>query len=270
MPFDLSLQIMFYRSDIISNPPATWQELTETLKNLKAQNRGMIFDWGSMSWIGLAPYLWQAGGDFYNREATSSTLDSDEAAAALKFFASFYTDLGVPKTRIPVEQGMRTGDFPLAISGNWQVDSLRISAPEIKEKWTVALLPVGPTGRRTTFLGGRIVGIFKKSKHKQMAWEFIKFLFQPQTQIKLYIAARAAQDSYLPSNIFAWDTLPMENEFKRILKEQAKDGKGPPSVLGWDESTRFIERAIQRVVLQEGDIEAELAKAAREIDRYIK
>lgn len=270
IPFDLSVQVMFYRNDIIAKPPKTWQELEDVLLSLKKQEKGMIFDWGSMSWIGFAPYLWQAGGDFYNSQGSKATLDSEAGVSALKFFSRLYTELGVPKTQIPLEQGMRTGDFPLAISGNWKIDSLRLCAPEIKGKWSIALLPAGPSSRHTAFLGGRIMGIFNKSKHKKEAWEFIKFLFEPQTEVKLYEAARASQDSYLPTNIATWDTLPMESEFKQILKSQAQDAKGPPSVLGWDESTRFIEEAIQRVVLQQADIKGELSRTAREMDKYIR
>lgn len=270
VPFDLSAQIMFYRNDEIQNPPATWQELSELLLDLKTREKGMLFDWGSMSWIGYAPYLWQAGGDFFDAPGAASALNSKEAVTGLNFFAHLYTELGVPKTQIPLEQGMRTGDFPLAISGNWKIDSLRISAPEIKGKWSVALLPAGPSGRYTAFLGGRIMGIFNKSKHKQEAWEFIKFLFEPQAQGKLYEAARSAQDSYLPSNISAWERLPMEEGFKQTLMLQAKEGKGPPSVLGWDQTTRFIEEAIQRVVLQGADAEKELIKASKEINKIIK
>lgn len=270
IPFDLSVQIMFYRRDIIAKPPATWQELVDLLESLKTQEKGMIFDWGTMSWIGYAPYLWQAGGDFYNQEGSKSTLDSQEAAEALKFFGRLYTNLGVPKTRIPLEQGMRTGDFPLAISGNWKIDSLRLTAPEIAGKWSIMRLPAGPTGAHTAFLGGRIIGIFNKSKNKDKAFEFIKFLFEPQTQIRLYNAARATQDSYLPSNIFAWEDLPMDIEFKGVLKSQAQDAKGPPSILGWDESTRFIEEAIQKVILQDADAREELAKTTQELDKRIR
>lgn len=270
IPFDLSLQIMFYRNDIVASPPADWKELEDLLLALKAKEEGMIFDWGSMSWIGYASYLWQAGGDFYNKEGAKATLDSEEAAEALKFFSRLYTELGVPKTKIPLEQGMRTGDFPLAISGNWKIDSLRLTAPEIAGKWSIAPLPAGPSGRRTAFLGGRVIGIFSKSKNKERAWEFIKFLFEPKTQIKLYEAARAAQDSYLPSNVLAWDDLPMEKEFKVILKSQAQDAKGPPAVLGWDESTRFVEEAIQRVVLQGADAKEELTRISAELDKNIK
>jgi len=270
IPFDLSVQIMFYRKDIIAKPPATWEELVGLLMSLKTQEKGMIFDWGSMSWIGYAPYLWQAGGDFYNQEGSKSTLDSQEAAEALKFFGRLYTGLGVPKATIPLEQGMRTGDFPLAISGNWKIDSLRLTAPEIAGKWSIALLPAGPTGAHTAFMGGRTIGIFNKSKNKHKAFEFIKFLFEPQTQISLYKAARATQDSYLPTNIFAWEDLPMDIEFKRVLKSQAQDAKGPPSILGWDESTRFIEEAIQKVILQGAEAREKLAKAARELDKHIR
>lgn len=270
IPFDLSLQAMFYRNDIVAKPPKTWGELADLLTDLKSRGKGMIFDWGSMSWIGYASYLWQAGGDFYDKDGLKVALDSPEATEALKFFSRFYTDLGVPKSRIPLEQGMRTGDFPLAISGNWKIDSLRLTAPEIAGKWSVAMLPAGPTGKRTAFLGGRVIGIFNKSKNKQQAWGFVKFLFQPQTQIKLYEAARAAQDSYLPSNVLAWDKLPLEEEFKVILKSQAEDAKGPPSVLGWDESTRFVEEAIQRVVLQGADPKGELSRASREMNKYLK
>jgi multiple sugar transport system substrate-binding protein len=270
IPFDLSLQIMFYRKDIIARPPVSWAELADLLRSLKASGKGMIFDWGSMSWIGYAPFLWQAGGDFYNQERSRSILDKDEAALALKFFASLYTDLGVPKTQIPLEQGMRTGDFPLAISGNWKIDSLRLTAPELKRRWSIALLPAGPAGRNTAFLGGRIMGIFNKSKNKEAAFEFMKFLFEPQTQVRLYEAAQQAQDSYLPPNIAAWNNLPMEAEFKQVLKAQAQDAKGPPSVLGWDESIRSVDEAIQRVVLQGADTKDELAKAAAKIDKLIK
>ena len=48
---------------------------------------------------------------------------------------------------------------------------------------------------------------------------------------------------------------------------QALDAKGPPSVLGWDDSIRFIDQAIQRVILEESAPEYELKKAVAEIEK---
>jgi len=270
IPFDLSEHILFYRKDIVPEPPRDWDELVELLRELKSQGRGMIIDWGSLEWIGFSPFLWQAGGDYYNSDHTRVTLDTPEASAALGFFGRLY-DEGVPKAMVPLEQGMRTGDYPLAISGNWKIISLRIGAPEIKGKWAIAMLPEGPSGKRTAFIGGRILGIFTRSEKKKEAWEFIKFLFEPENQIKIYESALESDDAYLPPNIETWRDLPMEDDFKKVLERQARDAKGPPPVLAWDSSSRFVDRAIQMVVLKKADPAEELRKAnvrmQEELDR---
>ena len=237
IPFDLSEHILYYRTDIIPSPPETWGELIDVLKSLKSQDKGMVFDWGSLDWIGYSPFLWQAGGNYYNEDHTRVTLDTPEAAEALNFLNQLYT-VGVPKTTVPIEQGMRTGDYPMAISGNWKIISLEVGAPEIKGKWAISMLPKGPSGKRTAFIGGRICSIFEKSSMKKEAWEFIKFLFEPGNQIKIYEASLDTEDAYLPPNMDTWKDLPMKPEFKNILQQQAKDAKGPPPVLAWDASTR--------------------------------
>lgn len=270
VPFDMSLYVLYYRNDIVSKPPQTWEELSALLLKLHNQNKGLIFDWGSMNWIGYSPFLWQAGGDFYNKEGNEATLNTKEAALGLKYFSELYTKYNVPKTKIPVEQGMRTGDFPLAISGNWKIEGLTIGAPEIAGKWDIALLPKGPTGKRTSFIGGRVMGIFAQSKNKDEAWQFIKFLFKADSQLKLFNAAKASQDTYLPPNMDTWDMLPMDGKSKNVLKAQALDAHGPPPVLGWDNSTRFVDETIQKVVLEGKDIEEELALANLEMNRQLK
>ena len=260
IPFDLSEYVLYYRTDIISSPPSTWEELIETIRRLESKDMGMVMDWGSLDWIGYSPFLWQAGGKYYNDDHTKATLNTPEAAEALNFFAKLYAE-GVPKTQVPLEQGMRTGDYPMAISGNWKIISLTLSAPEIKGKWSIAMLPKGPTGKRTAFMGGRIAGIFSRSKMKREAWEFIKFLFQAENQIKIYQDSLETEEAYLPPNMETWKKLPMDKKFKRVLEDQARDAQGPPPVRGWDLSTRYVNHAIQMVVLKGADASAELEKA---------
>jgi ABC-type glycerol-3-phosphate transport system substrate-binding protein len=260
IPFDLSVQVMYYRKDLVPVPPKTWNELLQKIRDLKAQNKGMVYDWGSLEWIGYSAFLWQAGGEYYNPDYTKVTLDTPQAAEAMQFFADLYT-VGMPKTQVPLEQGMRTGDYPLAISGNWKIISLTVGAPELKGKWGIALLPEGPTGKRTAFIGGRILSVFSRSKLKKESWEFIKFLYRPESQVRIYEASLETDDAYLPPNMDTWGALPMDKEFKKVLVNQAKDAKGPPPVLAWDSSTRFVNHAIQMVVLRGADPSEELEKA---------
>ena len=267
VPFDLTLQVLYYRTDLIPRPPQTWGELAQLLERLGQEHRRMIIDWGNLSWIGYAPFLWQAGGDFYTEAKTHAALDTPQAVKAIEFFRDLYTRYGVPKTAIPIEQGMRTGEFPLAMSGNWKIVSLTVGVPELAGRWTIGLLPAGPTGRRTAFLGGRIMGIFAKSSHQQEAWQFVRYLFDPAVQLELYKSALETQDAYLPPNMTTWNHLPMEPALKTILQQQAQEAKGPPAVVGWNESTHLLETAIQRVIFQGADPKAELAQVSDAMDR---
>lgn len=261
IPFDLSLHVLYYRNDLIPRAPATWEELTALLERMRGENRRMIIDWGNLSWIGYAPFLWQAGGDFYNAQGTAAALDTPQAVQALEFFRDLYARYEVPKTSVPIEQGLRTGEFPLVLSGNWKIVSLSIGVPELAGKWSLGLLPKGPGGARTAFLGGRIMGIFSKSKHRGEAWQFVKYLFEPSVHHQLYEAGLQTQDAYLPPNVASWDALPMDAAMKDVLKQQAGEAKGPPAVQGWTETTHILEAAIQRVILQNADPKANLQKA---------
>lgn len=270
MPFDMTEYILYYRNDIISKPPQTWDELTALLTDLNKSGKGMIFDWGSLSWIGYSPFLWQAGSDYYSNDYAQVTINSPEAVRAMKFFADLYTKCNVPKTKIPLEQGMRTGDFPIAISGNWKIEDLRLSAPEIAGKWSIAMLPKGPTGKRTGFIGGRIMGIFSQSKHKDEAWQFIKFLFEPKIQEKLYEAAITRQDTYLPPSMKAWNIINMDPAFKNVFVSQANDAKGPPAVANWDTAAKYVDEAIQKVILEKSDPKRELDRTKAELEKLLK
>ncbi|MBN1354366.1 MAG: extracellular solute-binding protein [Candidatus Omnitrophica bacterium] len=270
IPFDMTEHVLYYRNDIIKTPPDTWSGLVDILKELNKDRKSMIFDWGSLNWIGYSIFLWQAGGDYYNESFTRCTLDTEEAASGMRFFANLYNEFDMPKTQIPVEQGIRTGDFPLAISGNWKIVSLAVEAPEIGDKWSIAMLPKGPSGRSTAFIGGRIMGVFAQSKMKKEAWQFIKFLFEPENQIKFYKKAEEMQDAYLPPNMDAWETLPIKDDFKEILKMQALDAKGPPPVVTWEASTRFVDQAIQRTILAGMNAKEALNQAAHFVDEELK
>jgi len=270
IPFDLTLQLLYYRKDLIPTPPKTWDEFVQVLNRLRAENRRLIIDWGNLSWIGYAPFLWQAGGDFYTPDHTAAALDSPAGVRALEFFRDLYTEHQVPKTSIPIEQGLRTGEFPLAISGNWKIVSLTVGVPEIAGQWSVGLLPAGPSGKHTAFLGGRILSIFANSPHQAAAWQFIRYLFEPSVQVKLYEAALETQDAYLPPNVSTWDQLPMEASLKTVLQQQAQDAKGPPAVHGWEESTQAIETAIQRVILHGTAPRTELQAARKAMEERLR
>ncbi len=268
IPFDVSVQVMYHRTDLVPEPPSNWDELVSVLKGLREEDRGMVIDWGSLEWIGYSPFLWQAGGSYYSDDLRRAVLDSPEAVKALEFFADLYK-LAVPRTSVPLVQGLRTGDYPIAISGDWQLLSLDLGAPEIKGKWAVAPMPEGPAGVNTSAIGGRIFSIFSRSQLQEESWELIKFLSRPENQLRMYEASMETEDAYLPPHIPTWEILPIEDQRKEVLFDQVLAGKGPPPVRAWDSSARHVDHAIQRVILRDSDAPKELEKANTELQREL-
>lgn len=270
IPLDLTVQVLYYRNDLIPQPPRTWQELVDLLQRLRGDDRRMLIDWGGLSWIGYAPFLWQAGGDFYTADRSEAALDRPEAMQAAEFFRDLYLKHDVPKTAIPLEQGLRTGEFPIAISGNWKIVSLMVGVPELEGRWSITPLPQGPSGRRTAFLGGRIVTVFANSPRQQQAWQFVRYLFEPSVQVRLYEAALETQDAYLPTNRATWNQLPMASALKTVLEEQAEDAQGPPPVPGWEDATQLIETGLQRIILHDAPVKQELPEMTRGMTRALQ
>lgn len=266
IPFDMTVQILYYRKDLIPNPPQTWDELVSLLEHGKK----FVIGWGSLDWIGFSPFLWQAGGDYYDKNGTKAILDSREALVALKFFSSLYTKYNVPRSAENFAAGFRSGEYPLVMCGNWLINSFPAEMPELEGKWSIALLPKGPSGKRTSFIGGRVIGIFKTSKNVDKAFKFIKFLMKPEIQIEIYNEIAKSKNIYLPPNIEVWKNLPIKEEFKKILFEQIKEAKGPPSVLGWDDSTKYVVESIQNVVVLGSEPQQELQKLNKKLNELIK
>jgi multiple sugar transport system substrate-binding protein len=260
---------MYYRNDLIPSPPKNWDELTQLLAGLNKEGKSLILDWGSLDWIGYSPFLWQAGGDFYSADYSRSALESPEAIKALTFFTDLYRKYKVPQSGQTIAQGLRSGSYPLGISGSWLINSLPVDAPEIQGKWSIAMLPQGPSKKRTAFIGGRAMGIFNQSKMQNEGWEFLKFLSQPQSQKIIYEEVAKSHNIYMPPNISTCDILPIDDQLRKTLVAQALDAQAPPPVLGWNDSTRFIVEAIQKSIVNGADPALSLKDAAQAMNERL-
>ena len=97
VPWYVETRVLYERTDIaeeagITEPPATWDDLTATAKAMKEQGGA---EWGiglgTKNYQEYVPFLWSNGGDIMN-EAGEFTLDSPEAIEALTYYDSFFEE----------------------------------------------------------------------------------------------------------------------------------------------------------------------------------
>lgn len=269
-PFDMHLQLQYYRSDLLAAPPADWDGLLAAGRQLRARGHGYAQQWGNTSWLGFYPYLRQAGGAVYDAACRRAVIDSPEAVRALTYYARVYRELQAPTDSWPdADGGLEAGTYGLMQSGTWLLSRMDMVHKGLVGKWAAAPLPAGPTGKRTAVLGGTVLAITRFSPQRELALDFMRTVYQPEVTRHMAQAALAYGGMWLPSG--RQDqiaSLPLPH--RDALLAQLADAEGPPPCPAWIRQDYLVTRAVQRVVLAGGDPATELARAAATMNRTLE
>lgn len=269
-PFDMHVQLQYYRSDLVHAAPTDWAGFLSTAQALHARGHGVAQQWGNTSWLGFYPYLRQAGGTVYDADCTRAVIDSAAAVSALTYYARLYRELNAPTDGWPdADGGLASGRYGLMQSGTWLLSRMDMVHKGLAGKWAAAALPAGPTGRRTAVLGGTVLAITRFSPQRALALDFMRTVYQPDVTRRMAEAALAHGGMWLPSgrqDQIAHLPLP----YRDALLTQLADAEGPPPCPTWMRQDYLLTRAVQRVVLAGGDPQAELRQAAAVMNRALE
>jgi multiple sugar transport system substrate-binding protein len=275
VPYDLTLQLLMYRTDVLAAAgvkaaPTTWDEFVAAIKAVRDANGGkggLVSDWGTSSWLDFSPFLWQADGNFYTPDCKSAIINDENGLKALEFYASLYKDLGTPADASDAATNFANGTYPLWLTGNWNAGSIDTAKPEVKGKWSVAVLPAGPTGKNTAFIGGRVIGIMGYSKNADSAWDLIKFMYTEDGAKAMIAKAEEKSALFFPAvNDFVKFTTKLDATALTAIKSQLDDSQGPPNCPGFEEKNKDVTTAIQNVLFKDGDPQEALDASADALD----
>lgn len=269
-PFDMHVQLQYYRSDLLSRAPSDWDGFITVARQLRSQGHGFAQQWGNTSWLGFYPYLRQSGGAVYDAGCGKAVIDSPEAVRALNYYARLYRELQAPTDGWPdADGGLESGAYGLMQSGTWLLSRMDMVHKGLVGKWAAAALPAGPAGKRTAVLGGTVLAITRFSPHRELALDFMRTVYRPEVTRRMAEAALAYGGMWLPSgrqDQIAHLPLPHRD----ALLAQLADAEGPPPCPAWLRQDYIVTRAVQRVVLAGGDAQAELSRAAAVMNRALE
>jgi trehalose/maltose transport system substrate-binding protein len=191
-PFRTDIGLLYYRTDIVSGPPQTWDELTTTAqKDASKAKYGYV--WQGAQYEGLVcdfvEVLYGYNGSVLDKnDPTSVTVNSPEARQALDRMVSWVGTIspGAVTTYMeePSRQVWQNGNsiymrnWPYAYSlGNDKAQS------KVAGKFDISSLPAGAAGGTGhSAIGGWNLAINAFSTHADQAWEFINYMLQPEAQ----------------------------------------------------------------------------------------
>jgi multiple sugar transport system substrate-binding protein len=175
--------LLYYRKDLVPNPPKTWDEMMSDCSIAKKNNidcyAGQFFKYEGLT-VNAAEAINTWGGKIVGDDGRTPTVDSPEAATGLGKLADAYKNGNIPKQAItfteePSRQAFEAGK--LLFLRNWPyVYNLALTdgSSKVKNKFGIAPLP-GMNGPGASSLGGHDVAISAYSAHKATALDFIKY-----------------------------------------------------------------------------------------------
>ena len=255
IPWYADARAAFYRTDVFKkagvNPKEAFSNWT-SFKQAMQKINGQIIDGKKIYALGypgkndwnvihnLAPWIWNAGGDFLTADKKHSAINSPEALQAITYYTSFDAEGLVPSSALEkdstqIESGFFNGQYAVIFSGSWILKQL--TQPKSKggqmdsvaaHNFGIEAYPAGLKGNQTLFSGSDLA-IMKSSKNKDEAWKLLSYLTSREAEITY-----SKMSAMLPARTDALSdpSLEAEPHYAEFVA-QVKTGRHYPSVAGW-------------------------------------
>jgi multiple sugar transport system substrate-binding protein len=174
---------LYYRTDVIKNAPATWQEAYALAKTANPNGlvyQGSAYEGLTCSYLEIAL---AAGGKVLSDDGKKSAFNNPANVKALQFMVDGIKQGSVPKavttyTEEPARRAFESGR--VSIMRNWPYAYALDNQSKIKGKFTVVPFAPFEGGGKAGILGGHNMVISSFSKNPGATLKFIDYMTSPE------------------------------------------------------------------------------------------
>lgn len=277
-PWYVDTRLLFYRKDIlarsgVSEPPATWAAWRQAMVSIRdsvgAGSYPLLLpmnEWQVPVILGL-----QAGADLLQDDDRHGHFRSPEFRRAFRFYLDLFRQGWAPslaeaQISNPYHE-FAQGRFAFFITGPWNIaEFTRRLPPDVQPLWDTAMMPGPEAGPGVSLAGGALLALSRRSKHPAAAWQWIRFLLEPERQAAFY---RLAGD--LPARRSAWDRPELVGAaHTAAFRRQLDQARGVPGVPEWERIAARIVHYAERAVRGELSEEQALTALDEDVERILE
>lgn len=290
VPWVMSPYALFYNKKLFreagldpNKPPTNWKELEDYALKLTVRKKD-----GSIERIGYANflnnptdfhlYLWQSGGSPLSDDLTRTAFQSPEGVEALTWMRDFLIRQAGPmepgvSPEKATEEALRNvqkfnssyvgatqdpfglGKVAMRIDTPFRIPDLNKYFPDLD----FGIAPIPYNKVRAMEVVGNALVIPRGSKHRDAAWEFIKFASSREQMLRICrVAGRipARRSAATDPSIYA-------NPLARPFVDQIEYGRTTPIAPGYRQVGSELARAIEMTLTEQATPKAALETAAR-------
>lgn len=272
VPWWIGVRALYYRTDLGIKPPTSYAELVTTAKQVRAQNKDMLgIAVGGKYVFGAMPFIWDAGGDIATKSGPGYTaaINSAGAKAGIKAYTDLFSaDICPAQQCVDLTGGgtveaFAAGRAGMGILGNFNRSAVEAGAA--KGKYAVVPLPgVKPGSIAPAFAGGSSLGVFKSTKHRTLAVQFMQLLASKKYTLKLYDAM-----GFVPAMTSARAEVVAKEPFlKPFIDTMGAGTKFVPVDKAWTtiDAQKILPNMFQKVITGKSSVDDAAAEAEKLIN----
>jgi multiple sugar transport system substrate-binding protein len=243
-PYNTAAGLLFYRTDLVDEPPTTWEEMCEMATEIGEQEgiggytaQGARYEGFVVNWLEL---YWGRGGELYNEDESEVAFDVDTATQATESLANAEQDgCLAPGFNTAREDEARnvfqSGDA--VFMRNWPsfYSVVKDGGTDVAENFDIAPLP----DDMTSSSGGFNLAVSAFSDSKEAAKEFVVWA-STNEEVQTMLATGAS----LPPTMESVYAELSDDPVMALLAEVLPETKGRPPSPQWNEISVEMQRAL--------------------------
>jgi len=220
VPIAVETITLFYNTDKVTSPPATWDDLLRTAKSsggIKFDATSIYYDLGFVRAFGGYIFKWE--NDRYHVDDIG--LGNEGAVKGYAYINRMVTEgfITADITFDIARSAFESGETAYYIGGAWDVDAFTSSGVN----FAVAPMPTLDGKPFVTPVGIQVGFVSSKSEKKDAVWDFYRFLLE-EAMVEMYEVG-----SRIPAGISAQGQINMDSATE-AFKDQIANGEPLPSV----------------------------------------
>lgn len=206
IPLYTDPRVFWYRTDFFEevgldpdDPPSNWDELLQAARRLTVTDGNVVTRMGYdlTRWTGNASsaiqdfivFLWQNGGDLVDPATSAPLFHSPQGVETMEFLKDLQDAVKAPGNVVDAGQGQGSPIVRGTAAMNLNISGVSSEAERYGGDYVVqhlrAIVPPPGQVENVSVVFSNWLAIHADSRNKDLAWEFIKFVMEPERLFRL-------------------------------------------------------------------------------------
>lgn len=286
LPYEVVPTLMFVNKTLLEqegievpNENWTWSTMEQIVDQITKDKNGD----GVIDQFGTYNYTWKEavysnGAELFDKDGKKAFFSGTKVNEAVKFVKKLNEmNGGREVTQNDFDSG-NVAFMPLAFS---EYRTYKTYPYKIKKytsfQWECTSMPAGPEGHNTSEVDALLMTIGNKSKHKELAWEFLKMLtLDSSIQREIFEYSQGASVlKYVTGSRYAESMIRKDMDVdervidNRLLSDAIENGRINPKFSKYPEAMALAENEIDDIYKNEKNIDSSLKVFQRSITKFL-